>query len=218
MNFSNDIQLNFGLDTKVDAINSVLNAIGSVGINSPEEIDWNIDAADADRIIDNMSQSIQTNQGKGWWFNREEFHKFQPDPVNGYVTVPNNTLACYIKRQNGKVIPVTLRGHRLFDAKNLGYDMRNMTDRDGSLHCVLVVNLPFEAIPATAKHAVTNVSRFWMVNDKEGDTLKMQACKQAADTSMTGLISEDASQKRRNMMDNKFAQYQINRIGGYNNN
>lgn len=213
-----NVNFNIGIDTKVDAINSVLSAIGEVGINSPEEIDWNIDAADADKLIDAMSQEIQTNQGKGWWFNREEFHKLVPDLSNGMINVPNNTLSCFIKRHNGALIPITLRGNSLFDAKNLGYDMRSMVWNDGTVHCTLVVVLPFETLPPTAKFAVTNASRFWMVTDKEGDTTKMQVMKSASDTSLSSLMAEDSGQKRRNMMDNKHIQYNVGLIGGFNNN
>ncbi|CAM0031636.1 tail protein [Vibrio phage D530] len=213
-----EITMNTGLNTKVDAINRVMAAIGSIGINSPEEIDWNIDASDADKLIDAMSQAIQTNQGKGWWFNREEFHRLTPDTTNGYVTVPNNTIACLIKRDNMDNQPITLRGTTLFDAKSLGYDMRNAANKDGTIHAILVMNLPFEYLPATAKLAITDAARFWVVNDKEGDKLKMDALQRAADASYTSLLSEDSGQKRRNMFDNSGIKWAVLRAGGYNNN
>lgn len=212
-----EINLVLGIDTKKDAINSVLNAIGSVGINSDEEIDWNIDAADADKLIDNLSQKIQTNNGKGWWFNREEFHKLTPDPVTGGVAVPNNTLSCYVQRVNGALFPITLRGTKLFDAKNLGYDVSSMVDGSGRVPCTLVVNLPFDELPSTAKHAITDAARFWFVNDKEGDQIKMNPLQQSANMSFAGMMSEDASQKRRNMFNNKFISNSVMLAGGYNN-
>lgn len=214
-----DINLRLGINTKVDAINRVLEAIGSVGINSEEEIDWNIDAADADKLIDTMSQEIQVNMGKGWWFNREAFHKFTPDPVTGYVVVPNNTLSCLVQRErdNG-VIPVTLRGTTLFDSENVGYDMRPLVNSAGVLPCTLVVNLTFDFLPATAKHAITNAARFWVVNDKEGDQIKMGSLKQAADASYASLMAENNRQRRRNMFSNKGIARAAHFIGGYNNN
>lgn len=214
-----DINLSLGINTKVDAINRVLEAIGSVGINSNEEIDWNIDAADASNLIDSMSQEIQTNMGKGWWFNREAFHKLTPDPVTGYVVVPNNTLSCRVTRnEDGSVTPVTLRGNTLFDSENLGYDMRSLVNSAGVLPCVLIVNLTFEYLPATAKHAITNAARFWVVNDKEGDQIKMGSLKQAADASYAAMMAENNGQRRRNMFDNKHINRAVNYAGGYNNN
>lgn len=214
-----NINFNMGLDTKVDAINQVLAAIGSVGINSEEEIDWNVDAADADKLLDSMSQRIQVNQGKGWWFNREEFHKLAPDKLTGNVVVPNNTLSAFIKRQpNGSILPVALRGKLMFETKNLGYDMRSMVNASGFLDCIIVVNLPFDQLPANAKQAITDAARFWTVNDKEGDQVKLQSLKQAADASYVSLMSEDASQKRRNMFNNKYIQNAVGKIGGMNNN
>ncbi|AHN84659.1 putative tail tubular protein A (endogenous virus) [Gutovirus Vc1] len=213
-----DINLNLGINTKVDAINRVLEAIGSVGINSEEEIDWNIDAASADKLIDAMSQQIQINQGKGWWFNREAFHKFTPDKISGYVVVPSNTISATVKRQdNGGVLPVTLRGNTLFDTKSVGYDMRKMVNRAGVIECVLVMNLPFEYLPASAKHAITDACRFWMVNDMEGDSIKMQSLQRAADASYVALQSADASQSRRNMFHNKDIRRDTRLVGGFNN-
>ncbi|WWT42371.1 tail protein [Vibrio phage Va-ZX-1] len=212
-----DINLVFGIDTKIDAINAVLDAIGSVGINSEEEIDWNIDAADADKMLNRYSQVIQHNRGKGWWFNKEEFHKIDPDPVNGYVVVPQNTLVCLVKEQRGRKLPVNLRGNKLFDAKSYGYDMRNLTDTDGKLHCELVVNLPFDTLPTTAKQAITDTAAFWFQNNKEGDPNKMRNLEQAAKDSMISLQSEDARQRRSNMFDNPAARNTVYRAGGYNN-
>lgn len=213
-----DINLSFGINTKVDAINQVLAAIGSVGINSDEELDWNIDAAEADKLVDTLSQKIQANMGKGWWFNREEFHKLTPDTVNGYVVVPNNTISCFVKRRDGKVLPVSLRGTQLFDSQSVGYDMRSLVNSAGVLECILVMNLPFDFLPVTSKQAITDAARFWMVNDKEGDQIKMQSLKQTADTSYVALMSEDASQRRRNMFNNDGIKKATYYSGGFNNN
>lgn len=207
-----------GLEDKVDAINAVLDAIGEVGINSEEEIEWNVDAGKADILIDRMSQKVQSNNGKGWWFNREEFHKFAPDPVTGRVVVPENTIAAYIKRNRGSVRKVALRGNALFDNKTLGYDMRSAVQSDGYVYCTLVVNLPFDALPDNAKHAVTDAASFWMVNNTEGDQIKMQALQRAADTSMIAVQSEDSSQRRRNILNNPQFASNAYLVGGYNNN
>lgn len=213
-----DFIFNMGLDTKVDAINAVLRAIGTVGINSEDEVEWNIDAAEADKLLDVMSQNIQANRGNGWWFNREEFHKLQADPVNGYVTAPGNALSVLVHRVNGKPIPVTFRDGKLFDAKNNGYDMRGMMMSDGKLHCTIVVCLAFEALPSTAKQAVVDAARFWVVTEKEGDQIKMGAMQQEAQRSFVSLQSEDARQKRSNMFNNSRIQHHVYGAGGYNNN
>lgn len=207
-----------GIDSRVDAINAVLDAIGEVGINSEEEIDWNVDAAKADQLVDRVSQKIQSNNGKGWWFNREEFHKLSPDPVTGNVVVPRNTISAMVKRYNGSIKRVTLRGDKMFDAMTLGYDMREVVQSDGYVHCILVVNLPFEALPDNVKHAVADAAGYWMVNNTEGDQIKMAALRDAADAGMVAIQSEDASQRRRNMLNNKQVQSSIHLVGGYNNN
>lgn len=212
-----DIFFEDGVGDKVDAINAVLDSIGSVGINAEEEIDYNIDAADASKLIDRYSKQIQSNRGKGWWFNREEFHKLQPDPVTGYVAVPSNTIACYVKINQGRKLPVTFRGGFLFDTKAVGYDMRSLVWNDGMIHCELVVNLPFDALPSNAMQAITDAACFWMQTNKEGDQLKMQSYMKSAQDSLMSLQSEDASQKRSNMFDNPFARSAMALTGGFNN-
>ena len=214
-----DINLELGIVTKVDAINSVLASIGSIGINSDEEIDWNVDAADASRMIDNISQQVQTNDGKGFWFNRETFHKFKPNYVNGFVSVPSNTLSCLVNRdRNGKPLPITLRGKRMFDAQNFGYDMRELASSDGFVYCTLVVALPFEDLPATAKHYITVMSRFWTVSDKEGDQIKLNQLGQAASIAENSLKREDGRQRRHNMFDNPTIKSTVAKVGGWINN
>lgn len=213
-----DIFLNLGLDSKLDAINAVLRAIGTVGINSSDEIDYNIDASEADRLIDTMSQNIQTNRGSGWWFNREGFHKLQPDPVNGYVGVPNNAIAILVDRVNGRPLPVAFRDGKLFDAQTHGYDMRGMTMPDGMVHCTIVVCLDFDALPSTAKQAVADASRYWVVTEKEGDQIKMGAMREEAQRSFISLQAEDQKQRRHNMYDNPRIRHHIYGAGGYNNN
>lgn len=213
-----EINLSFGINTKVDAINQVLSAIGSVGINSDEEIEWNVDAAEVDKLIDVMSQQVQTNQGKGWWFNREAFHKLTPDPVTGFIVVPNNTISAFVKRGSEGVKSISLRGTQFFDSETLGYDMRSLVNSQGVIECILVVNLEFDFLPVSVKKAITDASRFWVVNDKEGDRIKMDALQQAANASYISVQSEDASQRRRNMLNNGGIATAIAKAGGWNNN
>lgn len=213
-----DINLSLGIQTKVDAINHCLEAIGSVGINSEEEIDWNIDAASADQLIDNYSQRFQALQTEGWWFNLEDFHKFAPDSVTGNVVVPSNTIAAYIKRYRGKVHPVSLRGNLLFDGKALGYDMSPYVQQDGYVHCRLTVTLAFEHLPTSVKHAVAAACAFWMVNNKEGDPAKMQAYQADQERAFITVQREDARQRRRNVLDGKLNATNVGMSGGFFNN
>lgn len=214
-----DTTLRLGITDKVSAINSILSSIGMVGINSEEDIDYNVDAGDADKLIDNLSQSVQVHLGNGLWFNREGFHKFTPEVGTGKVRVPNNTMSCKIKRSpDNTVTPVGIRGSLLFDAQVNGYDMSNSVWPDGLLHCELVVNLPFEALPTSAKHVIVDQARYWMVNDKEGDTVKLGTLERKMSASMITMLAEDTGQKRHNAFNNPYVSHVMNRVGGYNNN
>lgn len=209
--------LSMAVSTKIDAINAGLRALGSVGINSLDEVDSNIDASSVDKLIDQHSQNLQSNSGRGWWFNRESFHALTPDPVNGYVSVPSNTLAVLVHRVNGQPTPVTLRGQKLFDTQSLGYDFRNATLSDGKVHCTLVVCLDYDTLPPTAKQAVSDLACFWAVNDLEGDINKMKSYQMAAELSVQAVQSEDTGQRRQNMFNNPSIRNDVWLAGGYNN-
>lgn len=213
-----DSILSLGITDKVSAINHIMSSIGMVGISTEDDIDYSIDASDASKLIDNISQVVQSNGGKGYWFNRENFHKLKPSEVDGKVKVPNNTLTCTIKREGDTVVPINLRGQYLFDSEKHGYDMREAARSDGFLHCRLIVNLPFDTLPATAKHAIVDQARFWMVNDKEGDVTKMNSLKEQASISMVALVSEDRGQRRQNAFNNPNIRYTMGMVGGLNNN
>lgn len=212
------VNFTLGLNTKIDAINYVLSAIGAASISSEEEIEEDIDASAASSLIDDISQQVQTNNGKGWWFNRENFHNLIPNPTTGQVTVPKNTLSCYLKRRQGNPTPIALRGVKLFDSEESGYDMRRFVDSNGVIPCMLVVTLPYEEVPATVKQTVADFGRFWIVSNFEGDNNKMGPLKQAAEASLISLKAEDASQRKRNMFDNSTVANALYRAGGFNNN
>lgn len=213
-----DSLLSLGITDKVSAINHIMSAIGMVGITTEDDIDYSIDASDANKLIDTVSQEVQVNGGKGFWFNRENFHKLTPNVDDGKVKVPNNTLSCFIKREGDLVVPINLRGQYLFDAEEYGYDMRQAARSDGKLHCRLIVNLPFDTLPSTAKHAIVDQARFWMVNDKEGDVTKMNSLKEQAGISMIALVAENRGQRRQNAFNNPNIRYTMAKVGGYNNN
>lgn len=213
------IELSLGITDKVSAINAILSAIGMVGVNTEDDIEYNVDAGDADKLIDRISQDIQSNGGKGYWFNRESFHKLQPNATTGVTTAPSNAMSVLIPRDvNNGVTAITLRGRKLFDPIETGYDMRPHAKGDGLIHCTIIVNLPFDTLPATAKSYIVDACRFWMVNDKEGDTVKLESLKSQILTSMTRLENEESSQKRRNAFNNPYTRNTLFRIGGYNNN
>ena len=212
------INFTLGINTKLDAVNYALAAIGSVGVSSEDEIEDDVDAAMASLIIEEVSQQIQTNSGKGLWFNKESFHKLLPDQTTGRVSVPQNTISCYLPKQNGKVITIALRGNVLFDPVNYGYDLRSLVNSSGVLPCTLVVVLPYAEIPTTVKQAVADFGRFWLVHNLEGDQVKMGPLKTAAEASLISVKSEDATQRRRSMFDNPSIANAVQQIGGYNNN
>ena len=70
---------------ELDAVNEILSSIGSSPVSSLED-DSNIDVINAKRILNGVSQEIQS---RGWFFNTLEMILLDPeDNRNGKLNVP----------------------------------------------------------------------------------------------------------------------------------
>ncbi|QBJ01049.1 putative tail tubular protein A [Aeromonas phage MJG] len=206
-------------NTKLHAINRVFDAMGQAGINTMQELDYNIDAGDIARNIDSHSATIQVHGGKGYWFNREGFHKLFPDPDTGRIKLPNGALAVRLKRLPlGAETSLTVRGRYLMDMKEHGYDMRPFAEADGRVHLVVIMFVDYDDLPQTAKDAVVALTRFWFIQDKEVDSAKLQSLRMDISSTLTALELEDSSHMRRNAFHNKYMHHDLAMIGGFLNN
>lgn len=68
--------------TELDAINEILTSIGSDGVVTLEEIEQNIDASVADKMLKAVSQEIQQ---EGWDFNTIPTLTLSPDVNTGRI-------------------------------------------------------------------------------------------------------------------------------------
>ncbi|AWD90618.1 tail tubular protein A [Pseudomonas phage Njord] len=205
---------------KLSAINAVLDAMGQSGISSLNEIDFHVDAGSINGYLDRYSASCQANGGKGYWFNKEEFHKLGPAPDTGRVVVPNNTLAVRMHHQpRNREVTLSIRGKHLIDLKEYGFDLRPLADPNtGLIPLDIIAFIDFDDLPQTAKDAIVDAVRFWYVHDKDVDQAKFNALNQQAQRSMISLQLEDSSHKKRNAFTNPHLRHPIAMIGGLSNN
>lgn len=189
---------NFGiLNTKLDAVNLCMRAIGRQGVDSLTSGD--LDAEDAERMLELVSQRLQYNGGKGWWFNREPGWSFAPD-TNGEVLLPNNTLqVLQAYTINTRKIDITVRANRLYSNKLHSFNVSTLIGSDGFIWLDLMLMLPFEHMPANAIQAIAYQAASEFIVSKEADQLKLQAHTNIASQLYVGLQVEESKQTRKNM-------------------
>ncbi|HDT1684184.1 TPA: hypothetical protein QHT08_004184 [Escherichia coli] len=204
------------IDSKLEAVNVCMRAIGREGVDSLESGD--LDAEDANKIVDIVSQRFQYNQGNGWWFNREPNWNLTPDS-NGEVNLPNNTLAvlqCY--GLNDKKVPMTMRAGKLYSTWNHTFDLRSHVNRDGNIRLTLVMMLPFEHLPTSVMQAITYHAACEFIVSKAADKTKLQTHQVIASQLLTSVQAEQSAQKRLNMLVHNPTQAQFGVMaGGYQN-
>lgn len=189
---------NFGmLNTRLSAINLCMRAIGRSGVDSLTSGD--LDAEDASKMIEIVSQRIQSNDGKGWWFNREVDWSLAPD-ANGEVLLPNNTLqVLQAYTCNSLKLDMTSRANRLYDTRRHTFDMAPSVGPDGFIHVDLMMMLPFEHLPSSAMQAIAYAASVEFIVSKDADKTKLQVNSQLAQQLYVGMQVEEQKQVRKNM-------------------
>lgn len=128
--------------TKLQAINTMLSAIGEPPINTlnSQRADSNI----AEQILDEVSREVQSY---GWHFNTEINVTVSPDN-NGNIIVSENVARVDTDPTRYTELDITLRGDKLFDR------VSNSSLFTSSLVVNRVVMLEFEEMPEQARRYV----------------------------------------------------------------
>jgi len=129
--------------TKLQAVNTMLSAIGEPPINtlSSKRADSNI----AEQILDEVSRDVQ---GYGWHFNTEENITLAPDST-GYIVVTENTVRIDSDPYKYTDIDLVLRGDKLYDRVSNSYIF------SGPIVVSRVVLLDFTEMPEAARNYIT---------------------------------------------------------------
>lgn len=214
--------MSFNSNTLLDAVNRCLASVGELPVSSLDEP--NVDVGNALSIIQTLSREIQTNQGKGWWFNTEWNPSFSPAPSTGIVELPNNHLADSVALDPNRYISdgyrIVVRGRRLYDSMSQSFDMTEIAEQsDGRVYLDrMIVELPYDDVPQVARKAITDASRAIFVQDFEADFQKLQALADTAKKSYFGLQNAEALQRKHNFLqDNSTVRDFVVKAGGYNN-
>lgn len=203
------------IDTRLEAINLCLRAVGYAGVEA--EGSGDIDATDASKILSTVSQRLQYNGGKGWWFNVEPNWEMTPD-ANGEILIPNNAISAWqdVQYDDLKVL-ISIRGRKVYNMYTHSTDMRGHLNRQGFFRMGFMLNLPFEHMPVSARQAVAYQAAVEFMVSKEFDAQKVQIWQNLAQSLQIDLGQESASQQSLNIFVNNPTQSHFGAmVGGPN--
>lgn len=149
--------------TELMAVNLILRNMGETPVNSLVG-NLPIEASQAFNTLVEVSEEVQT---PGWFFNRE-FHRLVPN-ASDEILLPANTLAVqgYGYARGSKL---TVRNRKLYDQS----PFKNTFKFAGAMELELILGLPFEDLPASARLYITlRAARVMQVRDV-GDQMNAQ--------------------------------------------
>jgi hypothetical protein len=128
--------------TKLQAVNTMLSAIGEPPINTLSS--QRADSSIAEQILDEVSREVQSY---GWHFNSEKNVTISPDK-DGYIDVADNVARVDIDPYRYTEADIVLRGSRLFNRTT------NSSVFTESLVIDRIVMLEFEDLPEPARRYI----------------------------------------------------------------
>lgn len=126
--------------TKLDALNIMMNAIGSTPITNTDS-PQNADAIIAKATLDLTVKEIQAEK---WWFNTEPGFTLTPNAENK-INIPAGIIHIDFTGRHGEHRNLAIRGEYLYDIDNHTFKF------DGPVTANVRLCLTFEEIPETAK-------------------------------------------------------------------
>lgn len=146
--------------SKLQAVNEVLAGVGEAPVSSLSS--GFVTASTAADKIDAISREVQE---KGWYFNTEPNTPLVPD-FEGYIHLPHNVLR--VDSSDIRKGTLVQRGLRLFDLHQRSYKFKRPVTVD------IVVELPFEELPAAAQRFITLRAKRIFQADFMGDPTLQQ--------------------------------------------
>lgn len=147
--------------TELDAVNTMLATIGEAPVSTLDGA-LHVDAVGARITITRITKQVQS---EGWYFNTEHNYQLTPN-TDGEINLPDNIISVDIEPLSGKNIDVITRGRKLYDLKNHTYTFTE------TLKATVVLTLPFEELPETAKeYVICRAARKYQTEFVGSDTL-----------------------------------------------
>jgi hypothetical protein len=129
--------------TELDAVNLMLSVIGESPLSTLLDVTV-VDAVMSQQVLSEVSRTVQA---RGWHFNTEKKYPLLPDAITGEINVPLNCLRVDTTYPDQDTDAVH-RGKRLYNRRTHTYQFTKGVMVD------MVVVLPFEELPETARHYI----------------------------------------------------------------
>lgn len=167
--------------TELEVVNDILRATGDSPVNSINSTHPNVTA-----IRTQLQRTVAKLQRRGWWFNKEYEHEFQP--TNNRITLPNDVSAIVPVDTN-----VVMRGKELYDRARNSYVFEEPVKVVS-----LVRTLEFQQLPESMQEAVKYAAAVEYIRDSVGDKALMDEFKTLAGSSMLAVLAEDLESEQLN--------------------
>ena len=140
--------------TELEAVNTMLSAVGEPPINSLDE-QKNVDAAIANNILTEISREVQ---GHGWHFNTQIKVDLTPDSATNFINLTDDMVRVDIEHWTSSTgvdtsvtdsRDVTQRGGRLFDRSNNTYEFTK------KVTATVIFVFDWEDLPEPARRYIT---------------------------------------------------------------
>jgi len=191
--------------TKLEAVNTLLGAIGEAPVNSVNS--GLVDAETAEKIIDEVSRETQS---QGWSFNTDFEREFTPDSTNQFP-LPTNILRIEMSTSRTGTFDVVARGARIYDRVN------NTFFFDPAVTAIkmnVVVYLDFEDLPEAARRYIT-IRSARIFQDRVVGSPELHAFQQRDElVALVELKDSDSDANDNNIFDNYVVASIIDRLGG----
>ena len=191
--------------TKLEAVNTLMTAIGEAPVNSLTS--GLVDAETAETILDSVSREVQS---QGWNFNTDFERSFTPD-ANKQIPIPSDILRIDMAERRTSELDVVARGSKLYNRATNSFYF------DSSISAVsmnAVVLLNFDELPESARRYVTiRSARIFQDRVVGSDTL--HAFQQRDELqALVELKDADGEVSDYNIFDNYAVSSVIDRTGG----
>lgn len=191
--------------TKLEAVNTLLGAIGEAPVNSVNS--GLVDAETAEKILDEVSREVQS---QGWSFNTDFERAFTPDSTNQFL-LPTNILRIEQSGPRTATQDVIARGSKLYDRVESSFFFSPSVT---SIKMNVVVYLDFEELPEAARRYIT-IRSARIFQDRVVGSNELHAFQQRDElVALVELKDADSNVNDNNIFDNYGVSSIIDRLGG----
>lgn len=130
--------------SELEAINTMLSAIGEAPINSLDASSQTADVIVAQKILTETSREVQS---AGWNFNRETEVPMYPDASNN-VPIPTNVARIDVEKAHADTTLYIQRGSKIYNKSDQTFTITK------TLKCTVVYMLDWEDLPQSARNYI----------------------------------------------------------------